>query len=93
MHRIVSATLSMILYRNLIATYIRLYPEDPIIRAQRKLFLDKFKDLGLYLFRGTLSQNQEKKVRDFKEISKLLNILEKALNTSQTEYNYFYFKY
>lgn len=47
-------------YRNSIAVTSRLYPEDPIVRAQRKLYLDKYRDLGLYLFRGTLSKNEEK---------------------------------
>lgn len=63
-----------------------LYPADPILRAQRKLYLEKFKDLGLYLFRGTLSKNEEKKRRDFKQIEHLLSILEDSLNDSPTEY-------
>ena len=67
-------------------TQARLYPEDPILRAQRKQFLDKFKDLGLYLFRGTLSQNAEKKKKDFRAIAKLLKVLEAKLEESETKY-------
>jgi glutathione S-transferase len=63
-----------------------LYPSDPILRAQRKLFLEKFKDLGLFLFRGTLSKDEEKKRRDFKAISGLLEIIEAELKKSTTPY-------
>ena len=38
------------------------------------------------MFRGTLSQNQEKKERDFKQISKLLELLELNLSKSKTNY-------
>ena len=48
--------------------------------------MEKFKDLGLFLFRGTLSKDEEKKRRDFKAITGLLEIIEGELRKSTTPY-------
>ncbi|CAI2378568.1 unnamed protein product [Moneuplotes crassus] len=63
-----------------------LFPSDPFERASRKMFLDKFRDLGLYMFRSILTTKEDKRSRDLSKIEELLSILEEELSTSGAKY-------
>ena len=64
----------------------RLYPKDPLKRAEYKMFLENFKDLGLYFFRATLTKKNDKRQKDLDSINLLLDILENALKDSATNF-------